>query len=125
MAAAGFLSHYMNGPLPYVLTPYNRIKNVLSVLLNKTFPSFHLCFRRSNNNSSDSGARIMFELTAGKASVMLFSDVAGVDVEMGVNDAVWHHVCLIYADESWKLFVDGFVLYSHNDTGSSQQLPER
>ena len=34
MVAVGFLSRYMNG----VLT-YNRIKNVLSVLLNKTFPS--------------------------------------------------------------------------------------
>ena len=35
MVAAGFLSHYMNGPLPF-----NLIKNVLSVSLNKTFPSF-------------------------------------------------------------------------------------
>ena len=29
----------MNGPLPCP-TPYNRIKNVLSASLNKTFPSF-------------------------------------------------------------------------------------
>ena len=36
MAAAGFLSCYLNGPLPYIcLTPYN----VLSASLNKTFPS--------------------------------------------------------------------------------------
>ena len=31
----GFLSHYLNGRLQY-----NRIKNMLSALLNKTFPSF-------------------------------------------------------------------------------------
>ena len=35
MAAAGFLSHYLNGPLPY-----NCKYNVLSASLNKTFPSF-------------------------------------------------------------------------------------
>ena len=36
MAAAGFLSHYLSGPL-LCLTPYNRKKNVLSASLNKTF----------------------------------------------------------------------------------------
>ena len=35
MAAAGFLSRYLNGSLPY-----NRKYNVLSASLNKTFPTF-------------------------------------------------------------------------------------
>ena len=39
MAAAGFLSCYLSGPLP-CLTPYNRKYNVLSASLNKIFPSF-------------------------------------------------------------------------------------
>ena len=39
MAATGFLSRYLSGPLPY-LTPYNRKPNVLSASLNKTFHSF-------------------------------------------------------------------------------------
>ena len=42
MAAAGFLSRYLNGPLPYVLLHITVNKNVLSALLNKTFPSFTL-----------------------------------------------------------------------------------
>ncbi|XP_041364224.1 uncharacterized protein LOC121379643 [Gigantopelta aegis] len=79
----------------------------------------------SNNNSTDEGARIMLEMTADKVSVMLFSDVNGVDVETGVNDAVWHHVCWTYAEESWQLFVDGAVLHSQKETRSSQQLAER
>ena len=45
MAAAGFLCHYLSGPLPY-----NRLKNVLSVSLNKTFPSF--LFRMATGNST-------------------------------------------------------------------------
>ena len=40
MAAVGFLSHYLNGPLQLCPTPYNRKYNVLSMSLNKTFPSF-------------------------------------------------------------------------------------
>ena len=40
MAAAGFLSHYMSGPLPYVRLHITIKKNVLSASLNKTFPSF-------------------------------------------------------------------------------------
>ena len=36
MAAAGFLSHYLSGPLPYV----RRHITVLSASLNKTFDSF-------------------------------------------------------------------------------------
>ena len=35
VAAAGFLFHYLNGPMLY-----NHIKNVLSVSLNKKCPSF-------------------------------------------------------------------------------------
>ena len=40
MAAAGFLSHYLSGPLPYVRRHITVNKNVLSASLNKTFPSF-------------------------------------------------------------------------------------
>ena len=36
VVAAGFLSHYLNGPLPYVLRHINKV----CVSLNKTFPSF-------------------------------------------------------------------------------------
>ena len=39
MAAAGFLSHYLSGPLPYVPRHITVKWNVLSVSLNKTFPS--------------------------------------------------------------------------------------
>ena len=38
MAAAGFLSRYLNGPLPYVRRHIT--VNVLNASLNKTFPSF-------------------------------------------------------------------------------------
>ena len=40
MAAVGFFIHYLNGPFPYVQYHINVNKNVLSALLNKTFPSF-------------------------------------------------------------------------------------
>ena len=40
MAAAGFLSHYLSGPLPYVRRHITIKQNVLSASLNKTFPSF-------------------------------------------------------------------------------------
>ena len=40
VAAAGFLSHYLNGPLPYVRRHITVNKNVLSASLNNTFPSF-------------------------------------------------------------------------------------
>ena len=40
VAAAGFLSCYLSGPLPYVCRHIN--KNVLSASLNKTLPSFQL-----------------------------------------------------------------------------------
>ena len=40
MAAAGFLSHYLSGPLPYVQRHITVKENVLSASLNKTFPSF-------------------------------------------------------------------------------------
>ena len=40
MATAGFLSRYLNGPLPYVRRHKSVIKNVLSASLNKTFPFF-------------------------------------------------------------------------------------
>ena len=36
----GFLSHCLNGPLPYVRCHITVDKNVLSVSLNKTFPPF-------------------------------------------------------------------------------------
>ena len=42
MAAAGFLSLYV-WYFIIGLTPYNRKLNVLSTLLNKTFPSMHVC----------------------------------------------------------------------------------
>ena len=50
----GFLSRYLNGPLPYVRRHITVNKNVLSASLNKTFPSFihslHVyCFTRSDN----------------------------------------------------------------------------
>ena len=41
MVVACFLSHYLSGPLPCLMT-YTRKQNVLSASLNKTFPSF-LC----------------------------------------------------------------------------------
>ena len=44
MVAAGFLSRYVNGPLPYVRRHITVNKNVLSVSLNKTFPSAFLLF---------------------------------------------------------------------------------
>ena len=40
MAAAGFLSRYLCGPIPYVWRHITVNKNVLSTSLNKTFPSF-------------------------------------------------------------------------------------
>ena len=40
MVAADFLSHYMSGPLPYVRRHITVNKNVLSVSLNKPFPTF-------------------------------------------------------------------------------------
>ena len=42
MAAVGFLSRSLNGPLPYVRCHITVNKNVLSASLNKTFPSFLL-----------------------------------------------------------------------------------
>ena len=39
MAAAGFLSRYLSGHLPY----NRKLKNVLSASLNKTFPSLYSC----------------------------------------------------------------------------------
>ena len=36
----GFLSRYVNGPLPYVRRHITVNKNVMSASLNKTFPSF-------------------------------------------------------------------------------------
>ena len=39
VAAAGFLSRYLSGCLPYVRR-YITVNNVLSASLNKTFPSF-------------------------------------------------------------------------------------
>ena len=40
MAAADLVSRYLSGPLPYVWRYITVNKNVLSALLNKTFPSF-------------------------------------------------------------------------------------
>ena len=40
VAAAGFLSCHLNGPLPYVRQHINSFKNVLSVSLNKKIPFF-------------------------------------------------------------------------------------
>ena len=40
VAAAGFLSRYLCGSLPYVRRHITVNKNVLSASLNKTFPSF-------------------------------------------------------------------------------------
>ena len=40
MAARGFLSHYLNGLSPYVRRYIAENKNMLSALLNETFPSF-------------------------------------------------------------------------------------
>ena len=40
MAAAGFFSGYLNGPLPYVSRHITVNENVLSASLNKAFPSF-------------------------------------------------------------------------------------
>ena len=39
-SSCGFLSRYLNGPLPYVWRHITVNKNVLSAPLNKTFPSF-------------------------------------------------------------------------------------
>ena len=39
-AETGFLSRYLNGPLPYVWRHITITKNVVSASLNKTFPSF-------------------------------------------------------------------------------------
>ena len=44
LVAAGFLSRYLNGPLPYVLHSITINKNELSTSLNKTFPSFLATF---------------------------------------------------------------------------------
>ena len=43
VAAAGFLSHYLSGPLPYAGWHITVNKNVLSESLNKTFPYFNVC----------------------------------------------------------------------------------
>ena len=43
VAAVGFLSRYLNGPLPYVRRYITVNKNVLNVSLNKTFPFFTIC----------------------------------------------------------------------------------
>ena len=43
MAAAGFLCRYLNGPLPYASCHITVDKNVLSVSLYRTFPSFFDC----------------------------------------------------------------------------------
>ena len=40
VVAVGFFFHYLSGPLPYVRR-HITVNNVLSVSLNKTFPSFH------------------------------------------------------------------------------------
>ena len=40
VAAAGFLSRYLNGSLPYLRRHMIVNKNVLDASLNKTFPSF-------------------------------------------------------------------------------------
>ena len=40
VAAAGFLSRYLSGPLPYVCR-HVTVQNVLSASLNKTSPSFN------------------------------------------------------------------------------------
>ena len=46
VSAAGFLSRYLTGPLPYVRRHITVNDNVLSTSLNKTFPSFlHLLIR--------------------------------------------------------------------------------
>ena len=42
VAAAGLLSRYLNGPLPYVRRHITVNKNVLTASLNKTFPSFQM-----------------------------------------------------------------------------------
>ena len=42
MAAAGYLPHYLNDPLPYVCRSIT--VNVLSASLNKTFPSFQYSY---------------------------------------------------------------------------------
>ena len=41
-----FLSHYLNGTLPYVRCHITINKNVLSASLSKTFPSFVACLSR-------------------------------------------------------------------------------
>ena len=47
----GFLSHYLNSPLPYVRLhiTWTILKNVLSASLNKTFPSFLPSFSVTQN----------------------------------------------------------------------------
>ena len=40
MAAVGFLSHYLSGPLPYARRHITVNRNVLCLSLNKTLPSF-------------------------------------------------------------------------------------
>ena len=49
MEEVGFLSPFMNGPLPYVRRHITVLKNVLSVSLNKTFPSFHPDFKNQQD----------------------------------------------------------------------------
>ena len=61
MVAAGFLSHYLTGPLPYVRRHITVNYNVLSASLNKTFPSF---IHSKNNLITAMHSRCtMFEMT--------------------------------------------------------------
>ena len=51
MAAAGFLSRYMSGPVPYVSRHITVKKNVLSASVNNFFSSFQWLMMTTINNN--------------------------------------------------------------------------
>ena len=62
VAAAGFLSHYLSGPLTYVRGHITVKYNVLSSSLNKTLPSFLPCIMPEYNNPVSLVARMWLVL---------------------------------------------------------------
>ena len=67
MAAAGFLSHYLGGPLPYMQHHITVNKIVLSASLKKIFPSCFVMFQLKIHNLLRTFENYSFKMGAATA----------------------------------------------------------
>ena len=98
MAAAGFLSHYLSGPLPYVRRHITVKENALSASLNKTFLSFLPSFLPSNRT-------LFFKIRSGIGFTTRERDIDTMlsNTLVAVTACVVLHVCSVIVDSQEQL----------------------